>query len=463
MDGEIYKPALLFCRFPLSRRTSSSAGMRWAVFHPCPISPEPSKIGREIEKTLRMAFSSSSSRTPSRAPSSTSRISVLQPPSHAPSFTLSHDGRKSFETPPSVAPSRSYPSLPPLSSISSQFFIFLLDLRLTPSASSQPPSIGLCFFRSLLLSSRPPSVVVCFFPFLLLSSRPLEQDSWSENPWQWPFYRTFSSYGDPFNRVTDILVVESLPVDDVNLLKNKPILDRVLVISAGIVANIIFAFVIIFVQVVSVGLPILEAFPGVLVPEVRELSAAAHAGVWPGDVILGVNGALLPKSGPAIVSQVVDVIKRNPGRNALLKVGRGNGDLEINITPDENLDRTASKVSGHVAIIAVGAEVAMSSFDGLYQFAVMLNINLAVINLLQFLGLDSGTLALLLLEAARGGKKIPQEVEQGIMSSRIMVLHNNVSLLANEELEVHSISAWKEKASDPSEWSGEQMLFVLLI
>ncbi|KAL5972613.1 putative membrane metalloprotease arasp2, chloroplastic [Asimina triloba] len=266
-----------------------------------------------------------------------------------------------------------------------------------------------------------------------------------------------------------------IPVDDVNLLKNRPILDRVLVISAGVVANIIFAFVIIFVQVVSVGLPVPEAFPGVLVPEVRELSAAARAGVRPGDVILGVNGALLPKSGPALVSQVVDVIKRNPGRNVLLKVGRGNGDLEINITPDENLDRTgrigvqlspnlkitkvrpnnlaeaasytwrefsglsssvldslrqtfvnfsqsASKVSGPVAIIAVGAEVAKSSSDGLYQFAAVLNINLAVINLLPLPGLDGGTLALLLLEAARGGKKIPQEVEQGIMSSGIMVV-----------------------------------------
>ncbi|KAL5990867.1 hypothetical protein ACLOJK_011772 [Asimina triloba] len=363
-------PPLLFCRFPFRDVQAPLQGCDGPSFTPCPISPEPSKIGREIEKTMRMAFSSSSSRTPSRAPSSISRISILQPPSRAPSFTPLP--RRS-EVLRNTALCRTLPilSLPPSLVIS---FFPVLHL------SSRPPSDTicffstsihrLCFFRSLLLSSRPPSVVVYFFPFSF-------------------FLLDLSS---------KILGVKIL---------GKPILDRVLVISAGVVANIIFAFVIIFVQVVSVGLPILEAFPGVLVPEVRELSAAAHAGVWPGDVILGVNGALLPKSGPAIVSQVVDVIKRNPGRNALLKVGRGNGDLEINITPDENLDRT-------------------------------------VINLLPFLGLDSGTLALLPLEAARGGKKIPQEVEQGIMLSRIMVLHNNVSLLANEELEVHSVSAWKE-------------------
>ncbi|KNA13277.1 hypothetical protein SOVF_118290 [Spinacia oleracea] len=41
-----------------------------------------------------------------------------------------------------------------------------------------------------------------------------------------------------------------------------------------------------------------------------------------------------------------------------------------------------------VAIIAVGAEVARSNIDGLYQFAAVLNINLAVINLLPLPALD---------------------------------------------------------------------------
>ncbi|XXG46677.1 hypothetical protein AAC387_Pa02g1462 [Persea americana] len=266
-----------------------------------------------------------------------------------------------------------------------------------------------------------------------------------------------------------------IPVDDVNLLKNRPIFDRVLVISAGVVANVVFAYLIIFAQVASSGLPVQEAFPGVLVPEVRELSAAARAGVRSGDVILGVDGVLLPKTGPSTVSQLVDVIKKNPGRNVSLRIGRGDQDLEIDVMPDESSDRTgrigvqlspnfkitkvrpknpgeafsytwrefwgltssvvdslrqtfqnfsqsASKVSGPVAIIAVGAEVARSSTDGLYQFAAVLNINLAVINVLPLPALDGGSLALLLIEAARGGKKIPQELEQRIMSSGIMVV-----------------------------------------
>lgn len=266
-----------------------------------------------------------------------------------------------------------------------------------------------------------------------------------------------------------------IPVDDENLLKNRPILDRILVVSAGVIANIIFAYAIIFVQVLSVGLPVQEAFPGVLVPEVRSFSAASRDGLLPGDVILAVNGIELPKSRSNSVSELVDVIKKNPNRNVLLKVFRGEQDFEIGVTPDEytdgtgrigvqlspnvkiskaipknlldafnytgrefwglsynvldslkqtflNFSQSASKVSGPVAIIAVGAEVARSNLDGLYQFAAILNINLAVINLLPLPALDGGSLALILIEAARGGRKLPIELEQRIMSSGIMLV-----------------------------------------
>lgn len=266
-----------------------------------------------------------------------------------------------------------------------------------------------------------------------------------------------------------------IPADDANLLKNRPILDRVLVISAGVIANIIFAYAIIFVQVLSVGLPVQEAFPGVLVPEVRPFSAASRDGLLPGDVILAINGTELPRTGPNAISEVVDVIKRNPKRNVFLKVERRQQDFEIGVTPDQNFDGTgkigvqlspnvkftkviaknilegisfsgkefwslssnvldslkqtflnfsqsASKVSGPVAIIAVGAEVARSNIDGLYQFAAVLNINLAVINLLPLPALDGGSLALILIEAARGGRKLPLELEQRIMSSGIMLI-----------------------------------------
>lgn len=266
-----------------------------------------------------------------------------------------------------------------------------------------------------------------------------------------------------------------IPVDDKNLLKNRPVLDRVIVVSAGIIANVIFAYAIIFAQVISVGLPVQEAFPGVLVPDVKSFSAASRDGLLPGDVILAVDGIELSESVSDSISVVVNVVKRNPNHNVLLKIERRNEDFEIRITPDKSFDgtgkigvqlspnvrfskvkpknvmetfsfvgreffglsynvldslkqtflnfsQTASKVAGPVAIIAVGAEVARSNADGLYQFAALLNLNLAVINLLPLPALDGGTLALILLEAVRGGRKLPLEVEQGIMSSGIMLV-----------------------------------------
>ena len=48
-----------------------------------------------------------------------------------------------------------------------------------------------------------------------------------------------------------------ISTDDENLLKNRPVLDRSIVVSAGVIANVIFAYLIIFVQVLSVGLPVM--------------------------------------------------------------------------------------------------------------------------------------------------------------------------------------------------------------
>ncbi|KAJ6338779.1 hypothetical protein OIU76_008269 [Salix suchowensis] len=236
-----------------------------------------------------------------------------------------------------------------------------------------------------------------------------------------------------------------IPVDDENLLKNRPILDRTIVISAGVIANIIFAYVIIFAQVLSVGLPVQEAFPGVLIPEVRAFSAASRDGLLPGDVIIAVNGTKLPKTGPqcsirdesfdgagkigvqlAINVKITRVIAKNIFE-AFNFAGEEFWGLSSKVVDSlkqtfSNFSQSASKVSGPVAIIAVGAEVARSNIDGLYQFAAVLNINLAVINLLPLPALDGGSLALILIEAARGGRKLPLEIEQRIMSSGIMLV-----------------------------------------
>ena len=59
--------------------------------------------------------------------------------------------------------------------------------------------------------------------------------------------------------------------------------------------------------------------------------------------------------------------------------------------------------TGEQASMASDVGFAVGENEGLYQFGAILNLNLAVINLLPLPSLDGGSLALILVEAAKGG------------------------------------------------------------
>lgn len=86
-----------------------------------------------------------------------------------------------------------------------------------------------------------------------------------------------------------------------------------------------------------------------------------------------------------------------------------------------NFSGMAGQVSGPVAIVAAGSEIARTDVAGLYQFCAIVNINLAVVNILPLPALDGGYLLLLLLEALRG-KKLPESLEQGVMTSGLLLM-----------------------------------------
>lgn len=258
----------------------------------------------------------------------------------------------------------------------------------------------------------------------------------------------------------------SIPPDDPDLLRNRPLPHRVLVVSAGVAANLLFAYALLLSQCLLLGITARQLLPGVLIPEVRPQSPAAAAGILPGDIVLDAPS----------VHGLVDLIKASPGNPIPLRIARktlpdpvivtvvpdfdsdGAGRIGVQLAPNFtvtriqpagipeavrisgreffalsasildglketflNFSKTAGKVSGPVAIIAAGAEVARSSSEELFQFAAVINLNLAAINLLPLPALDGGTLALLLVEAARG-QKLPREVEQRITSSGVLVV-----------------------------------------
>ena len=88
-------------------------------------------------------------------------------------------------------------------------------------------------------------------------------------------------------------------------------------------------------------------------------------------------------------------------------------------------DKAKENVSGPIAIVGVGCggDAHQTKGTGLYQWrASVININLAVVNALPLPALDGGFLLLIAIEAARGGKKLPTEVEQSITGSGVLLL-----------------------------------------
>jgi hypothetical protein len=79
--------------------------------------------------------------------------------------------------------------------------------------------------------------------------------------------------------------------DDPDLIQNRPALQRALVISAGVIFNMILSYSAIFISVVTIGLSTPVISPGVAVPGIADpKGAAARAGLVQGDVIMQVNG-----------------------------------------------------------------------------------------------------------------------------------------------------------------------------
>jgi membrane-associated protease RseP (regulator of RpoE activity) len=264
-----------------------------------------------------------------------------------------------------------------------------------------------------------------------------------------------------------------IPEDDPDLLHNRGILDRAIVISAGVIANLIFAYLVFVLQFGALGVP-QASQPGVLVPQLasNNITVAADAGIKPGDVILSANDV---EFGQSLDNRdrLKTIIENSPGQPVDLKIQRADQTFSVQVTPRRNADNkgqigvgldhngaivfrraniletfglaakefqdiflmtlngfsllithfneVADQVAGPVKIVEQGAKFVQADAASLFPFTALISINLAIINILPLPALDGGQLVFLLIEALRG-KPIPSRIQENVMQTGLVLL-----------------------------------------
>ena len=258
---------------------------------------------------------------------------------------------------------------------------------------------------------------------------------------------------------------------DPNLLKNRPIFQRVIVISAGVIANLILAYAILIFNITTVGVPY-EPEPGILVLAIQPEKAAFQAGLEAGDKILNIEDNLLGK-GDQAVSSLVKVIQSSSDKSIKIKIQRDDGFKELILIPKNidgkgtigaqlqpnirketyktnnvfeifkftnkeflslltktiegykglltNFSSTAQQLSGPVKIVEIGAQLSEQGGNGILLFASLISINLAVLNSLPLPLLDGGQLVFTIIEGFRG-RPIPDKIQMAVTQSSFLLL-----------------------------------------
>jgi len=264
-----------------------------------------------------------------------------------------------------------------------------------------------------------------------------------------------------------------IPADDPDLLRNRPLAQRALVIAAGVIANLLLAWAVLLAQGVVLGIPAgFSTSPGVLVAGVQAGQAAASAGLEPGDRIVSLQGKPIA-GGQQAVADLVERIRTAPDQTLTLEAQRGDRRLPMQLTPADqggigrigaqlqpngsevfraprgpleplrqanhdlvtltrrtlagfaslvtHFDTMAGQVSGPVKIVEMGASLAHQGGSSLFLYTALISINLAVLNSLPLPLLDGGQFMLLLLEGLRG-RPLPERFQLAFMQSGFVVL-----------------------------------------
>lgn len=259
-----------------------------------------------------------------------------------------------------------------------------------------------------------------------------------------------------YNKITGM---DSRASDDPQAFSAKPVWARMIVIAAGSVFNILFAFMLITGAIWMKGY---QTFPDVpVIGAVMPDSAAASSGLLPGDRILSVQGKPIEKwmdIGPSFQDKgnisVPIEIERNSERMAVQVIPRNNeeGRPVIGIAPflenhEAGLAEAArmggekcielltmmglglysmvygntQDLSGPIGVARMALYAADEGFLTLVMFIALLSLNLGFLNLLPIPLLDGGILLCTLLEGI-SGRRIPEKALHYIQAVGLTVL-----------------------------------------
>ena len=259
---------------------------------------------------------------------------------------------------------------------------------------------------------------------------------------------------------------------------NKPIKNKMLVIAAGSLMNIIFGFLIYFLLFSANGVPSSTTTIDKILPN----SPAQEAGILSGDTILKIDDKKIENTESAI-----KIISQSANQNLILTVLRDNNQLSFNIVPSEKnkkgiigvqfltqLERKSISDAFTTSITSTKNNVALvfQSFQmlfsgkaslndmagpiGIVQFAsfelerspinfffilAMISISLGVINLFPIPVLDGGYLILLSIEAITK-KTISKKWETIIFNIGAILLISLMLFLVSNDL-----FQWKDRIS----------------
>ena len=276
------------------------------------------------------------------------------------------------------------------------------------------------------------------------------------------------------------------PVPEHRWMESKSLPARLLILIAGVVMNVLLAFVVATGTIAYYGTGYVPAVVDSVLPE----RPAQGAGMMAGDSIVAVDGTPVTKW-----NEVVQLVGEAPGREITLEVSRGGAPVVLNVRPDSatepdpvtgaptvvgrigaaatpNIVRSSvgmgeavtrgwdatwgmtgavvtvvrglfsgavsvNNLGGPIAIAQSSVEAARSGMETLLSLLAFLSVNIAVLNLLPIPILDGGQIVMNIVESVKGspfGLNTRNRINQaGLIAIGllfVLVMFNDIKRLA---------------------------------